>query len=189
MQGQPDLARADLDEAWQIAERGHNAAAPGRHPPHAKAELRMSNAEEDREKLYPWKSPQADLAAVEKLINDCGYHRRDPELADAWQAILGSQQPRSRGSFSPSGSGDRRLPSPLKPCRERRWCVIFRAVSTLAEIESAVEALPLPQQEKLFQHLAERFNGRVGTKRRLPLVPATGRPITQEEIDDALDAD
>jgi hypothetical protein len=26
-------------------------------------------------------------------------------------------------------------------------------------------------------------------KGRLPLVPATGRPITQEEIDDALDAD
>lgn len=92
MQGQPDLARADLDEAWQIAERGHNAAAPGRHPPHAKAELRMSNAEEDREKLYPWKSPQADLAAAGNLINPAlrdGYHRRDPELADAKQAILG----------------------------------------------------------------------------------------------------
>jgi len=62
-------------------------------------------------------------------------------------------------------------------------------MSTLAEIESAVEALPLPQQEELFQHLAERLNSRVGTKRRLPLVPATGRPFTQEEIDDALDAD
>ena len=30
-----------------------------------------------------------DLAAAEKLINDCGYHRRDGELADAKQAILG----------------------------------------------------------------------------------------------------
>jgi hypothetical protein len=38
---------------------------------------------------YPWKSPQDDLAAAEKLINDCGYHRRDEELADAKKAILG----------------------------------------------------------------------------------------------------
>jgi hypothetical protein len=43
-----------------------------------------------REKPYPWKSPQDDLAAAEKLINDCGYRRRDPELADAKKAILGS---------------------------------------------------------------------------------------------------
>ncbi|MBI2928829.1 MAG: hypothetical protein HYY24_24465 [Verrucomicrobia bacterium] len=35
-----------------------------------------------REKPYPWKSPQADLAAAEKLIHDCGYRRRAPELAD-----------------------------------------------------------------------------------------------------------
>jgi hypothetical protein len=39
---------------------------------------------------YPWESPQADLAAAEKLINDCGYHRRDEELADAKRAILGA---------------------------------------------------------------------------------------------------
>lgn len=38
---------------------------------------------------YPWKSAQDDLAAAEKLINDCGYHRRDEELADAKRAILG----------------------------------------------------------------------------------------------------
>jgi hypothetical protein len=28
------------------------------------------------------------LIAAEKLINDCGYHRRDEELADAKRAIL-----------------------------------------------------------------------------------------------------
>jgi len=33
---------------------------------------------------------QADLAAAEKLINACGYHRRDEELADAKKAILGA---------------------------------------------------------------------------------------------------
>jgi len=62
-------------------------------------------------------------------------------------------------------------------------------VSTLAEIESAVDALPLPQQKELFQHLAERLNARTEPKRHLPLVPATGVPITQTEIDDALDTE
>jgi hypothetical protein len=37
----------------------------------------------------PGTSPQDDLAAAEKLINDCGYHRRDEELADAKLAVLG----------------------------------------------------------------------------------------------------
>ncbi len=39
------------------------------------------------EAKYPWTSPAADLAAAEKLIHDCGYHRRDQELADAKQAL------------------------------------------------------------------------------------------------------
>ncbi len=63
------------------------------------------------------------------------------------------------------------------------------AMSTLAEIESAVDALPSPQQEELFRHLAQRLRNRGEPKRGLPLVPGTGRPITQEDIDDALDAD
>jgi hypothetical protein len=62
-------------------------------------------------------------------------------------------------------------------------------MSTLAEIEAAVDTLPPPQQEALFRHLARRLQQRTDAKGRLPLVPATGRPITQEEIDDALDAD
>jgi hypothetical protein len=62
-------------------------------------------------------------------------------------------------------------------------------VSTLAEIESAVDSLPLPQQKELYRHLGERLNGHAEAKRRLPVVPATGRPITQEEIDNALDTD
>lgn len=37
-----------------------------------------------------WESPQADLEAAEKLINECGYHRRDEELADAKRAIRGT---------------------------------------------------------------------------------------------------
>jgi len=41
----------------------------------------------------------------------------------------------------------------------------------------------------LFQHLAERLSSREEAKSRLPLVPATGAPITQKEIDDALDSE
>jgi len=62
-------------------------------------------------------------------------------------------------------------------------------MSTLSEIEAAVEALPPPQQEKLLLHLTERLGNTPILKRRLPLVPATGRPIVQEEIDDAVEAE
>jgi len=62
-------------------------------------------------------------------------------------------------------------------------------MSTLAEIETAMDALSSTKQAELFRHLVERLGKRGEPKRRLPLVPATGHPITQEEIDDALDAD
>src|SRR5258706_143043 len=37
-------------------------------------------------KLYPWTSPQEDLAAARKLIEQCGYWRRKEELEDAEEA-------------------------------------------------------------------------------------------------------
>lgn len=98
----PESAQSDLDEAWEIAERGpmrlhmadihlHRArlfglriADCGLRDEEAEGGVRNQAAEP-----YPWESPQADLAGAEKLINDCGYHRRDEELADAKRAILG----------------------------------------------------------------------------------------------------
>lgn len=79
--GDPKGAEVSLNEAWDLAERG-----PMR--------LQMADIHLYRarlfspEKSYPWKSPQDDLAAAEKLINDCGYRRREGELADAKRAIL-----------------------------------------------------------------------------------------------------
>jgi len=79
VEGDPDASRRDLDEAWQIAERG-----PMR--------LFMADIHLHRARLfhavepYPWKSPKDDLSAARKLIEQCGYHRRDDELADAEQA-------------------------------------------------------------------------------------------------------
>jgi len=75
-----DAARADLDEAWQIAERG-------------RMRLFMADVHLHRARLfhavtpYPWKSARDDLAAARKLIDECGYHRRDEELADAEKAL------------------------------------------------------------------------------------------------------
>jgi hypothetical protein len=40
-----------------------------------------------REKPYPWTSPQNDLAAARKLIEQCGYWPRKKELEDAEKVI------------------------------------------------------------------------------------------------------
>lgn len=78
----PDSAQSDLDEAWEIAERGPMKLFM--------ADIHLYRARLFfRDAKYPWVSPAADLAAAEKLINDCGYHRRDEELADAKRVILG----------------------------------------------------------------------------------------------------
>lgn len=77
----PDSAQADLDEAWDIAERGS-------------MRLHLADVHLHRARLfhaatlYPWDSPRADLAAARELIEQCGYGRRLEELADA-EAALG----------------------------------------------------------------------------------------------------
>ena len=79
-----DSAQADLDEAWEIAERGPM--------PLFLADIHLYRARLFyREAAYPWESPATDLAAAEALIKKCGYHRRDEELADAKAAILGTK--------------------------------------------------------------------------------------------------
>jgi tetratricopeptide (TPR) repeat protein len=66
-------ARADLEEAWEIAERGPM--------PLFQADVLLTRARlfRDRE----------DLAAARELIERHGYHRRDEELADAAVAAAG----------------------------------------------------------------------------------------------------
>jgi hypothetical protein len=77
-------AQTDLDEAWEIAERG-----PMR--------LHLADIHLHRARLfhaaapYPWatdadgkpRGPKDDLAAARKLIEQCGYWRRKEELEDA----------------------------------------------------------------------------------------------------------
>jgi len=75
IEGDPDAARADLDEAWEIAERGH-------------MQLHMADVLLTRGRLF--RCP-ADLAQARKLIEQCGYWRRKEELEDAEEAAKGWQ--------------------------------------------------------------------------------------------------
>jgi len=77
----PDSAQTDMDEAWEIAERGSMRLFL--------ADIHLHRARLFfREPNYPWESPAADLAAARKLIEKCGYWRRKEELEDAEAVIL-----------------------------------------------------------------------------------------------------
>jgi len=79
--GNFEEAEADLDEAWDLAERGPM--------PLYMADIHMHRARLFfREAHYPWVSPQADLAEARRLIEKHGYWRRKEELEDAEAAIL-----------------------------------------------------------------------------------------------------
>ncbi|HKP03979.1 MAG TPA: toll/interleukin-1 receptor domain-containing protein [Chthoniobacterales bacterium] len=89
----PESPHEDLEEAWEIAERGSmKLFLADIHLYRARlfGNREAENGNRKEGTAYPWESAAADLAAAEKLINDCGYHRRDEELADAKRAILGS---------------------------------------------------------------------------------------------------
>jgi hypothetical protein len=73
-------AKADLEEAYDIAARGPM--------PLFLADIHLHRARLFwREKEYPWESPAADLAAARKLIEKHGYWRRKEELEDAYAAL------------------------------------------------------------------------------------------------------
>jgi hypothetical protein len=95
-------AQEDLDEAWEIAERGsmklfiadihlYRARLFGKSGGVGSHQSSAIGGEK-----YPWdknpdgtpRGPKDDLEAAEELIQHCGYHRRDEELADARRAIL-----------------------------------------------------------------------------------------------------
>ncbi len=86
-------AREDLDEAFEIAERGpmrlHLADI---HLHRARLFGLIANRPAD----YPWVSARDDLDTARKLIETCGYGRRREELEDAeaaWERISASTTP------------------------------------------------------------------------------------------------
>jgi hypothetical protein len=91
LQGQrtgPDSAKIDLDDAWEIAERGPM--------PLFLADIHLHRSRlYFREQDYPWsqhtdgspRGPQDDLAEARRLIEKHGYWRRKEELEDAEAAL------------------------------------------------------------------------------------------------------
>ena len=90
-----ESAQGDLDEAWEIAERGPMKLFMADIHLY-RARLFGGMRDEGGGMKYPWdknqdgtsRGPQDDLDAAEKLINECGYHRRDEELAAAKAAAV-----------------------------------------------------------------------------------------------------
>ena len=80
-------AREDLDEAFEIAERGPMPLHLADIHLHR---ARLFGACADRPAVYPWDSAAADLAEARRLIFKHGYLRRKEELEDAEAAILGA---------------------------------------------------------------------------------------------------
>lgn len=77
----PESVQSDLDEAWEIAERGPM--------PLFLADIHLHRARLFfREQPYPWVSPKADLAEARRLIETHGYWRRKEELEDAEAALV-----------------------------------------------------------------------------------------------------
>jgi hypothetical protein len=86
-----DSAQSDLDEAWDIAERGSMKLHM--------ADVRLYRARlfgvrswecgvrSEGDDTYPWESAADDIQAAEALITACGYGRRLQELADAKVAL------------------------------------------------------------------------------------------------------
>jgi tetratricopeptide (TPR) repeat protein len=78
----PESAQRDLDEAWEIAERGPMPLHMADIHLH-RARLFGSLKSEGRREKYLWGSPAADLAAARRLIEKHGYLRRMEELEEA----------------------------------------------------------------------------------------------------------
>ena len=104
----PESAQEDLDEAWEIAERGpmrlfmadihlYRARLFGRPSVEASGSVGRPATAPVRPATapYPWESPEADLAAARELIIKCGYGRRLPELEDAEASLLNASDKRN----------------------------------------------------------------------------------------------
>jgi tetratricopeptide (TPR) repeat protein len=92
----PESAQEDLDEAWEIAERGPMRLFMADIHLY-RARLFGGMKDEGGRIKYPWdknpdgtaRGPKDDLAAARKLIEQCGYWRRKEELEDAEEAAKG----------------------------------------------------------------------------------------------------
>jgi len=86
-----ESAQSDLDQAWEIAERGPM--------PLFMADIHLYRARLFlREAKYPWESPRHDLDEASRLIYKHGYLRRKEELEDAQAALKQFVDASARGA-------------------------------------------------------------------------------------------
>lgn len=78
----PESAQSDLDEAWEIAERGPMRLFLADIHLH-RARLFGPPSPDGQAPKYPWTSPEADLTEARTLIVKHGYGRRMGELEEA----------------------------------------------------------------------------------------------------------
>lgn len=75
-----ESSQSDLDEAWEIVERGPMPLFMADIHLHR---ARLFGLSKDRPATYPWTSLQHDLTEARRLIEKHGYERRKEELEDA----------------------------------------------------------------------------------------------------------
>ena len=89
--GEWTVAQERLDESFSVATRGANPRRKweGGMRLHLVDTLLVRARLFAKRDLYPWpeRTPRMDLEEAATLIDICGYHRRDEELADAMAAI------------------------------------------------------------------------------------------------------
>jgi hypothetical protein len=106
--GDFDGAREDLDEAYEIAERGPMRLFLADIRLHR---ARLFGLSPGRPTAYPWTSPRADLAEARKLIETYGYGRRLGELEDAEATFatidVAANHPSPSPCLSPQRGGER----------------------------------------------------------------------------------
>lgn len=90
LMGAHNSALADLDEAWEIAERGPMPLHMADIHLHRARLFGLHSAGNER---YPWQSPEHDLKAARRLIEQHGYWRRKEELEDAEAALFHPPNP------------------------------------------------------------------------------------------------
>ena len=137
-QAGPDSAQSDLDEAWEIAERGPMPLFLADIHLH-RARLFGGLKSEANDAKYTWQSPAADLAAACGLIEKHGYRRRMEELADAEAAEAAASRP-------PEQVSPARVPihnaGTISSDHLSRLPVSTAAVSTTRKVQSPCMAWP-----------------------------------------------
>jgi tetratricopeptide (TPR) repeat protein len=165
--------RADLDEAWEIAERGPMP-------------LHMADIQLTRARLF---RDKAALAEARRLIRECRYHRRDGELADAEEAAEQWPAPEPDPASTPASTADpvrgsgiaptpgTRSPAPLKETTVMKTIVELDLIGysdKARELQENLGAEVVMQLNEQIQGLVDAGLDAAGVPRDQALLADTG---------------